>query len=173
MLPVSLALVFFLNAVRIAALVAIGHFGYDEIATRGFHAHAGWIFLLAPSPGFSYAGSQAWVRKDVAPAATAATTFNPTAAYLVPFLAILTASLISRASSAGFEWSYPLRFAAGLAAIWYFRREYAKLDWRFDWFRLSRGRWRRVRDGIALDRASPDSTIPNGLATLAPAARYS
>jgi CAAX prenyl protease-like protein len=56
-----------------------------------------------------------------------------TAAYLVPFLAILAASFISKAASGYFEWLYPLRFIAAAIAIWHFRSEYRKLNWRFGW----------------------------------------
>jgi CAAX prenyl protease-like protein len=48
-------------------------------------------------------------------------------------MAILAASLLSQAVSSGFEWLYPLRFAAALTAFWTFRSEYKKIDWRFDW----------------------------------------
>ncbi|HZD48134.1 MAG TPA: CAAX prenyl protease-related protein, partial [Silvibacterium sp.] len=56
-----------------------------------------------------------------------------TIAYLVPFLAILAASVISKAASGSFERLYPLRFIAGICALWFFRKDYRKLDWRFDW----------------------------------------
>ena len=56
---------------------------------------------------------------------------NPTAAYLTPFLAILAAAMISRAASGGFEWLYPLRFAAAAAVLWFFRSTYSNLNWRF------------------------------------------
>jgi exosortase E/protease (VPEID-CTERM system) len=58
---------------------------------------------------------------------------NPTASYLVPFLAVLAAGMLSGAVSSGFEWLYPLRFFAAAAALWMFRKEYAKLDWRGGW----------------------------------------
>jgi CAAX prenyl protease-like protein len=56
-----------------------------------------------------------------------------TAAYLLPFLAILGASFISKSASGFFEWLYPLRFVAAALALWVFRREYRKLNWRFGW----------------------------------------
>ena len=62
-----------------------------------------------------------------------------TAAYLVPFLAILAASFISKAASGYFEWLYPLRFIAAAIALWYFRSEYRKLDWRFGWIAPATG----------------------------------
>ncbi len=58
---------------------------------------------------------------------------NPTAAYLVPLLAILAAGMISHAMSAGFEFLYPLRFVAALAALWVYRKAYADADLRFSW----------------------------------------
>jgi CAAX prenyl protease-like protein len=54
-------------------------------------------------------------------------------AYLVPFLAILAASFLSKAASGQFEWLYPLRFLAAAIAIWHYRAELKKIDWRFDW----------------------------------------
>jgi CAAX prenyl protease-like protein len=56
-----------------------------------------------------------------------------TAAYLIPFLAIMAASFISKSASGYFEWLYPLRFVAAAVALWVFRREYRKLNWRFGW----------------------------------------
>jgi CAAX prenyl protease-like protein len=56
-----------------------------------------------------------------------------TAAYLIPFLAILGASFISKGASGYFEWLYPLRFVAAAVALWLFRRDYRTLNWRFGW----------------------------------------
>ena len=53
-----------------------------------------------------------------------------TAAYLVPFLAILAASFLSKAASGYFEWLYPLRFLAAAVAIWYYWPELKRIDWR-------------------------------------------
>ena len=57
---------------------------------------------------------------------------NPVAPYLMPFLAILAAAMISRAASGSFDWLYCLRFFAA-AALWVNRRRYAELDWRAGW----------------------------------------
>jgi CAAX prenyl protease-like protein len=84
----------------------------------------------------------------VVPSATGAVAANPTliepeidesgespaiGAYLVPFLAILAASLISKAASGHFEWLYPLRFLAAAIAIWHYMPELKKISWRFGW----------------------------------------
>jgi CAAX prenyl protease-like protein len=59
---------------------------------------------------------------------------NPAAWYLVPFLMVLAAGMVSRAASSGFEWLYPLRFFAAAGTLWFFRFKYSNLDWRFSWF---------------------------------------
>jgi CAAX prenyl protease-like protein len=45
----------------------------------------------------------------------------------------MAASFISKSASGYFEWLYPLRFVAAAVALWVFRREYRKLNWRFGW----------------------------------------
>jgi CAAX prenyl protease-like protein len=61
------------------------------------------------------------------------TSENLPAVYLLPFLSILAAAMISRAVSARFEWLYPLRFFAAAFVIWHYRRRYTRLDWGFGW----------------------------------------
>ncbi len=53
--------------------------------------------------------------------------------YVVPFLAILAASFVSKSASGHFEWLYPLRFLAAAIAIWHYRAELKQIDWRFGW----------------------------------------
>jgi exosortase E/protease (VPEID-CTERM system) len=48
-------------------------------------------------------------------------------------MAILAATVLSQAVTSGFEWLYPLRFAAAFLILWIFRAEYRKLNWRFGW----------------------------------------
>jgi CAAX prenyl protease-like protein len=55
------------------------------------------------------------------------------AAYLVPFLAILAATFLSKAASGHFEWLYPLRFLAAAIAIWHYMPEVRRINWRFSW----------------------------------------
>jgi CAAX prenyl protease-like protein len=59
---------------------------------------------------------------------------NPAAVFLLPFMIVQIAAMISSAGSGGFEWLYPLRFFAGAAALFYFRAEYLRLNWRVSWF---------------------------------------
>jgi len=97
-----------------------------------------------------------------------------TAAYLLPFLAILGASFVSKSASGYFEWLYPLRFVAAAVALWAFRREYRVLSWRFDWAAPLTG------FGIFLVWIAPEllghgdasSALGPALAALSPLARW-
>src|SRR6185312_10556788 len=132
-IPAGVLLVFALNVVRIAALVLIGNAGYPAIAVYGFHSEAGWIGFNCVACGVAFVTRQSrWLNRAAAREA-AETTSNPTAAYLLPFLAVLAAGMISRAASSGFETWYALRLIAAAAALTCCWRPLARLDWRFGW----------------------------------------
>jgi exosortase E/protease (VPEID-CTERM system) len=135
LLPAGVVVIYLLNAVRIAALILIGSAGAREIALGGFHSQAGWIAFNIVALGFSVAARRApyfTLNQPHAESGDAATE-NPTAPYLVPFLMILGAGMVSGAMSGRFEWLYPLRFFAAGGALWVFRHRYSKLDWRVGW----------------------------------------
>lgn len=136
LLPLGVMILFLLNSARIAALILIGNAGFPAIALGGFHSQAGWIGFNAVALGTSVAAREsAWIsnRKPRAVAQPAASVSNRNAVWVMPFVAILAAGMLSRALTGGFEWTYPLRFAAAGGAILLYRREYAALDWRIDW----------------------------------------
>ena len=133
LLPLSVVTLFLLNAVRIAALILIGNAGARDIAVHGFHSQAGWMAFNAVAFG-SCMLARRWSWVSNAPARPHAATVeapDATAAFLVPFLAILAAGMIARAGSGSFEWLYPIRVFAALAALWIYRRSYSRLDFRF------------------------------------------
>ena len=166
LMPAALVVLFLLNSARIAALVLIGSAGAPDIAAGGFHSEAGWIAFNFVAFGTAITARR--VRWFAAPSTerpqlTLGTVESSlTAAYLVPFLAIVAAGMVARALSGNFEWMYWLRFPAGFAALYAFRRVYAKPDWKPDWFAPAAGGavfllW------IALDRlfvAPQPATIP-------------
>ncbi len=171
LLPASL-LIWLLNIVRIAALVAIGDAGYPGAVIVGFHSEAGWIAFAVVAIGFLAAANRVpWFRTDAADPRPEEQEeeANIPAIYLSPFLAMLATSLLTRVVSAGFEWLYPLRTVAGLACLWWFRKAYLRTDWRFGWLGVAAGAavgglW------IALDHDT-NSAIANGLASLTYAER--
>ena len=148
--PVGVLVIFLLNAVRIAAIVLIGNAGYERVAILGFHSQAGWIAFNLTAFGIAVVAHRTpWVSRvahrdravrrsgaahgiRVGPQNPAAGG-NPTAAYLMPLLAMIAAGMISHALSAGFEFLYPLRLVAALAALWIYRRSYRDADLRFTW----------------------------------------
>jgi exosortase E/protease (VPEID-CTERM system) len=136
--PAGIALVFLLNAVRIAALLLIGDAGHQRIAMLGFHSQAGWIaFNLAAFGVAIFARQSSWLNRGARQPAVRAE--NPTAAYLMPLLAILAAGMVAHALSAGWDWLYPLRLIAAAAVLWVYKRSYRALDWRFSWRALAVG----------------------------------
>jgi exosortase E/protease (VPEID-CTERM system) len=157
LIPCALVCIWVLNVVRICLLFFIGDEISSDVAMVGFHSRAGWIAFTAIALAFSMATrGLAWARK--APTGGAGAAVNPHSggiesvfggaqagdeqggespairAYLTPFLAILAAGFISKAASGNFEWLYPLRLIAAATALWFFRRELKRLDWRFGWF---------------------------------------
>jgi exosortase E/protease (VPEID-CTERM system) len=139
LVPVALLLVWILNCVRISALVLIGIWGAPEVAIDGFHTQAGWVAFCAVALGICVLARRVtWFLE--APSRESDTEVSyPAAAYLMPLLAILAASMLARLASDGFEWLYPLRVIAGAGALWYFRRHYALLEWRAGWLAVGWG----------------------------------
>jgi len=138
LIPAGVAAMFLLNAVRIAALILIGSAGAERIAAGGFHSQAGWICFNVVALAFSIAARRIpWLNNN-APSAVSAkadpATYNPTASYLLPFLAILATGMVTNAASAGFEWLYPARLVAVVTVLWVLRRNYKALDWHITWF---------------------------------------
>ena len=200
LIPCALVSVWALNILRIASLVLIGNAGAPDVAMVGFHSQAGWIAFTAVALAFSLATRKlAWVRRLPAVPAYGSSGSGPaglpidpligssialpiseasgespaTGAYLLPFLAILAASFVSKAVSGYFEWAYPLRFVAVAIVLWHFRAEYSKLNFRFG--------WRAPLTGIAVfliwiaptlwATQTSTSTMGASLAALSPAAR--
>jgi exosortase E/protease (VPEID-CTERM system) len=141
LIPLGVTLMFALNAARIAVLVLIGNAGYAEVAEYGFHSQAGWIAFNGVALSFAVLSRRLpWFTAEPRERPREASSANnPTTAYLLPFLAILAAAMISRAASSGFEWLYPLRFLAALVVLWAFRSKYRELDWRFGGFSVVAG----------------------------------
>jgi len=183
LIPCALACVWALNVVRIAVLILIGNAGFPEVAIVGFHSQAGWIAFTLVALGFSMATRNLpWVRENTACAAAAgpspeayeAAESPATAAYLVPFLAILAASFVSKSASGHFEWLYPLRFFAAAGALRVFRKELRILDWRVGWAAPLTGiaiflLWIAPEWWAHLAAGSGDSAVAAGASALGPA----
>jgi exosortase E/protease (VPEID-CTERM system) len=136
LIPVSLAAMWLLNLGRIAVLIALGDSGHAGVALHGFHSQAGWLLFNAVALGFLLAANHLrWLHKDefAATGVSQVSHRNVAAIYLLPFLSVLAASLFGRAVSNNFDWLYPLRLAVAVAALWHYRAEYRRFDWRCGW----------------------------------------
>ncbi len=142
LLPIGIVTIWVCNVLRIATLVVIGTSISPDIALGGFHSQAGWIAFVAVtialgvvalrSPFFSR-------RVSTQPAPTAARPKGRTAAYLMPLLAMIAASMITGAFSSGFDPLYPVKILVGIATLWCFARSYGRLAWPWSWLPVANG----------------------------------
>lgn len=125
LLPLSLAVVWLLNGLRVALLVAVAAFVSPAIAFGGFHSKAGWIAVCAVALGtVVLAERSSFFAREAPPRVE---TENPTAAYLVPLLALLGVGLVTGAFAHEVDWLYGARLVAAGAALFAYRRHYGKL----------------------------------------------
>ncbi|WP_395685537.1 exosortase E/protease, VPEID-CTERM system [Caenimonas koreensis] len=128
MVPAAMGLIWLLNGVRIAVLMAIGAMGQPEVAVQGFHSAAGWVLLMAVT-----VGCIAFVDRSALFSTRAKATSRPLSdedIQLVPQLVLLAMGLFTLLFTATFDWLYPVRAAAAAAALaWYAHRlPLARLD---------------------------------------------
>jgi exosortase E/protease (VPEID-CTERM system) len=171
LIPLGLALSFALNILRIAALILIGDRGYPEIAVYGFHSQAGWLAFNGVSAAIAFVSLRSrWLSR--ATLADSAATENPSAVYLLPFLTLVLAGMLSRAaSSAGFQPLDSLRLLALGVALAYSFPKLRSLDWRCSWRAplagiLVSGLWL-----LAAQLLQRPTALPPGLAALPPPSR--
>ncbi|MBC7604989.1 MAG: exosortase E/protease, VPEID-CTERM system [Ramlibacter sp.] len=119
--PASMGVIWLLNGVRIALLMAIGASGSPEVAVQGFHSAAGWVLLMAVT-----LSCIAFVDRSPLFSTKAQTTSTPLSdedIQLVPQLVLLGMGLVTLLFTASFDWLYPVRMAAAAAALaWYAKR---------------------------------------------------
>lgn len=123
--PIGIALIWICNCFRIFLLIAIGTSVSPDIAMNGFHSQSGTIFFLAISMGLVL-----FARKVPFFAAND-NTFNfsikKEEALLIPFLVLLSATLLTLAFSDGFVWLYPVRVLAVGTALFCLKRYFLPL----------------------------------------------
>jgi len=86
----------------------IGDGGFPDVAVYGFHSQAGWVAFIAVACGLVLLSRRSvWLNRAAVHSSPSPAMHNPTAAYLMPLLAILAAGSFARAISGGFEFFYP------------------------------------------------------------------
>jgi exosortase E/protease (VPEID-CTERM system) len=131
LVPAAVAALLSMNVLRIAALISIGHMGYPNVAAQGFHSEAGWILFNGTAFAIAVGARRIpWISRAIVAQGEARVdirTPDRTAEFLLPFLALLSAGMLARAASGGFEWAYGIRTAAVLAVLIWNRRDYLAL----------------------------------------------
>jgi exosortase E/protease (VPEID-CTERM system) len=137
LLPVGVALMWLVNSIRIAALIALGSSVSVEIAEGGFHSLAGWVGLTAVFVGLVALAraapifSSRFSAHDTRPSRTG--DIVSASAFLLPFLAVVATAMFTGAFSTGLDLLYPLRIVTAAAALWLSRQAYGKLTWSPSW----------------------------------------
>jgi exosortase E/protease (VPEID-CTERM system) len=137
LLPLGAVTIWLVNIIRIVALIAIGSAGWPAVAAGGFHSQAGWIAFNAIAIAFVALTVRvnAFSRVDRM-VVTRHASDDLTIPLLAPFVALATATMVTRAFSAGFEWLYPVRVAAVAVVLWRYRATYLALvrPWTWSWW---------------------------------------
>jgi exosortase E/protease (VPEID-CTERM system) len=144
LLPIGAIGIWLLNVARIVALIVIGASGWPAVATGGFHSQAGWLAFNALALGFVVLINRVQcfktsIDRPIASVPAVERRFaeriasDPTTAYLGPFVALLSAAMVTGVFSAGFDWLYGVRVVAAAGALWICRGVYRSLDWRCSW----------------------------------------
>ena len=129
LIPLGTAVIWLTNAVRIAALVAIGTWVSEDIAAGGFHSQAGWLAFNAVALGLVLVSRRTRFFAKEDQAADRQVVVSPTVAALAPLFSIVAVTMITGAFTVGFDAYYPLRVLAAGGALYYFRGGYAGI-WR-------------------------------------------
>jgi len=138
LLPAGVVSIWFLNVVRIAALILIGAWS-ERVAIDGFHTVAGWLFYTVGACGIVvvsrrwpiFSGAEPELRRLAAP--------NPASVYLAPMLTILLIAMLTRIASGGFDFLYPLKVIGAAAVFWLYRDRLAGFRRDLSWFALMLG----------------------------------
>ncbi len=132
LLPLAMALMWVANAGRITALVALGTWGYPELAVGGFHSLAGSVLFLLIGLGLFAAAHRmpffSSLHHDIR-----ARRESLDAAYLMPAMAIIATAMVTSAFSPGLDRYYPARVIAVTIALLIYRKQYTELRPKCSW----------------------------------------
>lgn len=120
LLPLGTVAVYLMNAVRIAALVLVGVHISPTIALEAFHSQAGWIAFDAVGIGLVLVAQRMPLLRFGRPESSpkeGAPAGNATAAFVLPFLALLASSMLVGAFTENAQPWYPLRIVAASAVL--------------------------------------------------------
>lgn len=123
LVPAAIGAIWFLNAVRIVALILLGHYWSADVAIGGFHSKAGWLVFCGVALGVTWLTQHSsWFASR--PAELRGRIVNPSAPFLLPLLAVVGTALVTGLFIDEFDYFYPLRVIAALLVIAWYREDY-------------------------------------------------
>ncbi len=135
LVPIGVAVMWFANTIRIAALIGIGALVSPEVALGGFHSNSGFLFLCVVALAIGWGAQQSPFFTVADARRTETVPWRSTAAYVAPLVIGVTTAMVTGALAAdGFDGYYGLRVATVAAALWAFRDQYAGLRYEWSWF---------------------------------------
>jgi exosortase E/protease (VPEID-CTERM system) len=141
LIPVGIASIWVLNAVRITLLILIGQC-FSGIAIAGFHSVAGWIFFNLTAFGVVSASRRVfWITRSDG-SETIDDRFrepNPALPYLMPLLLTVGATMLTAPFAGGFDAGYPVRVTVAGLAIWWYRDRISTTLAGFSWTSVTIG----------------------------------
>ncbi len=138
LLPAGVVSIWFLNVVRIAALILIGAWS-ERVAIDGFHTVAGWLFYTVGACGIVVVSRRWPIFSGAEPELRRLAAQNPASVYLAPMLTILLIAMLTRIASGGFDFLYPLKVIGAAAVFWLYRDRLAGFRRDLSWFALMLG----------------------------------
>ena len=118
-IPLAGLTMFFFNGIRLAILIAIGHFYSPELALTGFHVVGGWLNLLVVFVVslfilnfFSYFSKNPQLEKS---------SRNDDLPFLLPLLVLMMVGLFDQVFVTKFDWMYPIPICFSALIIFYYR----------------------------------------------------
>ena len=141
LLPFGIVSIWLCNVLRIVALILIGAHISPAIAIGGFHSQAGWIGFAAVTLviGFVALRSPVFAKCETKSVRASSRVATPSAAYLMPFLAMIAAAMVAAALSSGFDNLYPMKIMVGLAVLACFITTYRSIPWSWSWLAAMNG----------------------------------
>ena len=135
LLPLGVATAWVANVVRLVLLVLVGTWFSEDVALNGFHAKAGWLFFC----GVAFSLVLVVQRARFFAQAPSEGGRHPAAPYLLPFLVLVAASLLTGLFSSHLDLLYGVRALAVLPVLFAFRRSYGDVSWRGSWSAVAAG----------------------------------
>ncbi len=128
LIPIGLAAMWVLNALRLAALVSIGAHISPKVALTGFHAQAGWAtFLAATLALMAIAYASSYFRADQRSSRTKDPALHLAAAMLLPFAALMAGHIAAALFGPDAYWLAASAIVLPAAALWVYRNAIGRL----------------------------------------------